>query len=95
MAQELFHRPGSLLTKEEFAHSYQEIPECLDNRKEIDCTNIPFFESIRTPDGTCNNLESPTQGASFTGFQRLLPAHYEDGLMQLYGFRQSKLTDNV
>lgn len=95
LAQELFHKPGSLLTKEDFAHIYKEIPECLDAREELDCRDIQFSESIRTPDGTCNNLEKPTQGSSFTGFQRLLPAHYEDGLMQLHGFRQSKLTNNI
>lgn len=95
LAEEIFHKPGSLLTKEDFAHIYQEIPDCLDSRKEVNCRNIPFFESIRTADGTCNNLEKPTQGSSFTGFQQLLPAHYEDGLMQLHGFRQSKLTDNM
>ena len=95
LAQELFHTPGSLLTEKEFAHIYVEIPECLDARKEIDCRTIQLFETIRTPDGTCNNLDNPTQGASFTKFQRLTPAHYEDGLMQLHGFRQSKLTDNM
>ena len=95
LAQEIFHTPGSLLTKDELAHIYSEIPECLDRRKEIDCTFVPLVDTIRTIDGTCNNLEEPTRGASFTPFQRILPAHFEDGLQQLHGFRQSKLTDNM
>ncbi len=95
LAQELFHTPGTLLTKEEIAHIYSEIPECLDRREEIDCNLVPFSDVIRTADGTCNNLEKPTLGASFTPFQRIAPAHYEDGLQQPHGFRQSKLTDNM
>ena len=94
LAEEIYHTPGTLLTKDELAHIYTEIPECLDAREEVDCTDIPFFDTIRTPDGTCNNLDEPTRGASFTSFQRLLPAHYEDGLSQLHGFWQSKMTDN-
>ena len=95
LAQEIFHTPGSLLTKDELAHIYSEIPECLDRREEIDCGLDPFAEIIRSFDGTCNNLDLPTRGASFTPFQRLLPAHFEDGLQQPHGFRQSKLTDNM
>ena len=95
LAQEIFHTPGSLLTKDELAHIYSEIPECLDRREEIDCNLVAFADVIRTFDGTCNNLELPTRGASFTPFQRVLPAHFEDGLQQPHGFRQSKLTDNM
>ena len=95
LAQEIFHTPGSLLTKDELAHIYSEIPECLDRREEIDCNLIPFAENIRTFDGTCNNLDLPTRGASFTPFQRVLPAHFEDGLQQPHGFRQGKLIDNM
>ena len=95
LAQEIFHTPGSLLTKDELAHIYQELPECEDLREEIDCSTVPFVDTIRTADGTCNNLEEPTQGASFTAFKRVCPAHYEDGLNQLHGFRQSKLLDNM
>lgn len=95
LAQEIFHTPGSLLTKEEIAHIYSEIPECLDRREEIECNLLPFADVIRTFDGTCNNLEKSVRGASFTPFQRLLPARFEDGLQQPHGFRQGKLTDNM
>ena len=95
LAQEIFHIPGSLLTKEEFAHIYSEIPDCFDPRGDIDCMTIPFVDSIRTADGTCNNKDKPTRGSSFTAYRRLLPAHYEDGLQQLHGYRQSKLEDSL
>ena len=96
LAQELFHKPGSLLSEEELAHIHQEVEsQCEDVREELDCDTIAFVDSIRTADGSCNNLEKPTRGSSFTPFRRILPAHYEDGLMQLNGFRQSKLEDNM
>ena len=95
LAQEIFHTPGSLLTKDELAHIYSEIPDCFDPREEADCMSIPFVDSIRTADGTCNNKDKPTRGSSFTAYRRLLPAHYEDGLQQLYGYRQSKQEDRI
>lgn len=96
LAQELYETPGSLLSEKELAHIYQEVEgECEDIREELNCDSIAFVDSIRTPDGTCNNLDKPTRGSSFTPFRRLLPAHYEDGLRQLNGFRQSKLEDNI
>lgn len=96
LAQELYHTPGSLLSEKEFAHIYAELQgQCEDIREDIDCDTIVFVDSIRTHDGSCNNGEKPARGASFTPFRRLLPAHYEDGLMQLNGFRQSKLESNM
>ena len=35
---------------------------------------------FRTIDGSCNNLEAPTQGMADQPFRRLLPAYYEDGI---------------
>ena len=95
LAQEIFHTPGSLLTNEELAYIYSEIPECFDPRREVDCKSIPFVDSIRTADGTCNNKNKSIRGSSFTAYRQLLPAHYEDGLQQLHGYRQSKLEDNL
>ena len=96
LAQEIYKTPGSLLSEKELAHIYQQLEgQCEDIREEIDCDTIAFVDSIRTFDATCNNREKPAQGSSFTPFRRLLPAHYEDGLMQLNGFRQSKLEDNM
>lgn len=96
LAQELYHTPGSLLSATEFAHIHQEFEgQCEDVRKVLDCDGIAFLDSLRTFDGSCNNREKPARGSSVTPFRRLLPAHYEDGLMQLHGFRQSKLSDNM
>ena len=90
LAEEIFHTPGSLLTKKEFAHIYSEIPECVDARENLECRSIPFVDTIRTADGTCNNVFESTRGSSFTAFQRLLVADYEDGIQQLNGFTQSR-----
>ena len=90
LAEELFHTPGSLLTKEEFARIYQEIPECIDAREFIDChTTFAFVDTVRTADGTCNHLIESNRGSSFTAFRRLIGASYEDGIQQLNGFTQS------
>lgn len=89
LAEEIFLTPGSLLTKQEFAHMYSEIPECLDEREFIDCKSIQFVNEIHTADGTCNNMFESRRGSSFTGFRRIIGADYEDGVQQLNGFRQS------
>ncbi|KAL3236818.1 hypothetical protein MRX96_022075 [Rhipicephalus microplus] len=34
----------------------------------------------RTPDGTCNNFDRPSWGATFSTLVRLLPARYADGI---------------
>ena len=35
-----------------------------------------FAAMFRTPDGSCNNLESPGWGAAFMPFLRFLPPDY-------------------
>ena len=69
LAQEIFHTPGSLLAKDEFAHIYSEIPDCFDPREEADCMSIPFVDSILTTDGTYNNKDKPTSGSSFIAYR--------------------------
>nr|XP_045598565.1 peroxidase-like [Procambarus clarkii] len=44
------------------------------------CTERDMF--YRSVDGSCNNLEHPSWGQARTGFQRILPPHYSDGLFR-------------
>lgn len=51
--------------------------ECYpEQRKPIFCDPNSRY---RTIDGTCNNLQNPYWGSSYTVFDRLVPAVYEDG----------------
>ena len=88
LAQELFHRPGSMLSSDEIAHMWIE-SGCQELREEPDC-NFPTVNLFRTIDGTCNNLENPLLGASGTAFTRLIPAQYEDGVSFVRGGLQGR-----
>lgn len=94
IASELFHTPGTLLTRQEIALMWQE-SGCQDSRQQPNCYNINTVFSYRTPDGTCNNLENPLFGASGTSFTRLIPAQYEDGMSSLRGNMQSRFFDLI
>lgn len=51
--------------------------ECYpEQRRPLACDGNGRF---RTIDGTCNNLQNPYWGSSYTVFDRLVPAVYEDG----------------
>ncbi len=93
IAKELFHIPGSLLTSQEIAHMWQ-VSECQDALVQADCYDPRVFD-FRTPDGTCNNLNKPVQGAAGTAFNRLLPGQYEDGCSSPRGNMQSRFFDIV
>ena len=88
IAQELFHKPGSLLTKQEIAKMWEE-SGCQDLRQRPRC-NFPTVNQFRTVDGTCNNRRSPLYGAAGTNFRRLVPALYEDGISSLRGTLQAR-----
>ena len=88
LAEELFHKPGSMLSSDEITHMWTE-SGCSELREEPDC-NFPTVNTFRTIDGTCNNLEDPLLGASSTAFSRLLPASYEDGISSLRGGLQAR-----
>ncbi|XP_075052893.1 myeloperoxidase-like [Mixophyes fleayi] len=50
------------------------------------CQDSPY----RTITGECNNRRNPSLGASNTGFTRLLPAEYEDGLSVPRGWTENR-----
>ena len=50
---------------------------CEEHQKMADCSSC-FNKKYRTLDGTCNNLDSPLQGAAEIPFLRLLDPAYED-----------------
>ena len=87
LATELFHRPGSMLKKEEI--SRMRIQSECTGREEPKCFT-PTFQRFRTIDGTCNNLENPFLGAADTSIVRLIPSQYEDGISSLRGGLQSR-----
>lgn len=65
---------------------------CMAHRIIPNCTrNMCFHMKYRSIDGTCNNLEHPSWGASLTGFHRLLKPIYENGLGTPIGWTKGKL----
>ncbi|XP_066442244.1 peroxidasin homolog [Eleutherodactylus coqui] len=52
---------------------------CSAHRQTPNCSDICFHQRYRTHDGTCNNLQHSTWGASLTAFQRLLKPTYQNG----------------
>ena len=90
LATELFHRPGSMLTKEEIAQLMTE-SECIgrDEEEMLNCS-APTIDRYRTINGTCNNLEHPLLGAANTPLTRLIPSQYEDGISSLRGSIQNR-----
>ncbi|XP_054548247.1 probable oxidoreductase PXDNL isoform X2 [Talpa occidentalis] len=52
---------------------------CTAHRHMPNCSDMCFHQKYRTQDGTCNNLQHPTWGASMTAFQRILKPAYENG----------------
>lgn len=92
LAREQFHTPGKTLSTQEITRIHEAFG-CMDQTKAPtdDCSKKLY----RSADGTCNNLEKTAPGASSTGFRRLIPARYEDGVSRPRGFLQSQyLTSN-
>lgn len=63
---------------------------CTSHRLERNCSNTCFHSNYRSIDGTCNNLQHPTWGASLTEFRRILKPIYEDGLQKPVGWIKEK-----
>lgn len=83
-----FHKLGSLLTKEEIAQLQSE-SSCENPLGTPNCSNIPTVNQFRTVTSECNNLNNPTQGASFTPTRRLIDPVYEDGIGAPLGLAQA------
>uniref|UniRef100_A0A8I3Q2P6 Lactoperoxidase n=1 Tax=Canis lupus familiaris TaxID=9615 RepID=A0A8I3Q2P6_CANLF len=52
---------------------------CTAHRPVPNCSDMCFHQKYRAQDGTCNNLQHPTWGASLTAFERVLKPAYENG----------------
>uniref|UniRef100_A0A8C7BBH8 Lactoperoxidase n=1 Tax=Neovison vison TaxID=452646 RepID=A0A8C7BBH8_NEOVI len=52
---------------------------CTAHRQVPNCSDVCFHQKYRAQDGTCNNLQHPTWGASLTAFERILKPAYENG----------------
>lgn len=80
LAEELYHKPGSILSQSELEHIDSET--CQETR--IAPPNCNEFLTKRSISGVCNNLEHPLQGASNTRFRRLTGSDYADGFSTLF-----------
>lgn len=71
----------------EMMDKMDEETECIKPVEASSCS-CPLNPRFSTIDGTCNNIFRPTEGASNTGFTRLLPALYfdVDGLNDPIGY---------
>ena len=89
LATELLHKPGSILTSQEIAKIYQE-SNCAPTLPTPTNCDTPAAKFHRTPDGSCNNRDHPTLGATNTPMGRLIEARYDDGISRPRGFLQSQ-----
>ncbi|XP_076271608.1 peroxidasin isoform X2 [Rhynchophorus ferrugineus] len=64
---------------------------CTTHRHTNNCSDMCFHSKYRSIDGTCNNLQHPTWGASLTGFRRVLKPIYEDGFAKPVGWDKERL----
>ena len=63
------------------------------SRRLIDCaTDMCFHVNFRTIDGTCNNVQRPLIGASFTTFRRLIAPQYENNYFTPIGKVKQNMT---
>lgn len=65
---------------------------CMAHRIIPNCTNnMCFHLKYRSIDGTCNNLEHTSWGASLTGFRRIAKPIYENGFSTPVGWNKNRL----
>ncbi|XP_048759909.2 peroxidasin homolog isoform X4 [Ostrea edulis] len=64
---------------------------CFANPRIVRCSEMCYHKRFRSMDGLCNNLHSPTWGASVIALQRMLPPIYENGFNTPVGWNPNKL----
>ncbi|XP_043950846.1 peroxidasin isoform X1 [Drosophila biarmipes] len=79
------------LLSREHLHLVAELSGCMEHREMPNCTDMCFHSRYRSIDGTCNNLQHPTWGASLTAFRRLAPPIYENGFSMPVGWTKGML----
>ncbi|XP_017057908.1 peroxidasin [Drosophila ficusphila] len=79
------------LLSREHLHLVAELSGCMEHREAPNCTDMCFHSRFRSIDGTCNNLQHPTWGASLTAFRRLAPPIYENGFSMPVGWTKGML----
>ncbi|KAL5280951.1 PXDN family protein [Megaselia abdita] len=79
------------LLSPEHLHLVAELSGCQTHRLIPNCTDMCFHAKYRTIDGTCNNLNNPTWGASLTAFRRIEKPVYENGFSMPVGWSKGKL----
>lgn len=67
---------------------------CIAHRLTTNCTNMCYHLKYRSIDGTCNNFNNPTWGASSTAFRRILKPIYENGFGQPVGWSRERKYNN-
>ncbi|XP_070556078.1 peroxidasin homolog isoform X2 [Ptychodera flava] len=67
-----------------------ELSGCSNITKDITCQDSCKRSKYRTADGTCNNLDKPSQGATLTPFARLLDPKYENRFNDPMGWRDTR-----
>ncbi|KAL3275369.1 hypothetical protein HHI36_020136 [Cryptolaemus montrouzieri] len=63
---------------------------CTTHRRISNCSDMCFHNRYRSIDGSCNNLQNPTWGASLTPFRRILKPIYEDGFGKPVGWDKTR-----
>ncbi|KAH8305592.1 hypothetical protein KR059_002341 [Drosophila kikkawai] len=79
------------LLSREHLHLVAELSGCMEHREMPNCTDMCYHSRYRSIDGTCNNLQHPTWGASLTAFRRLAPPIYENGFSMPVGWTKGML----
>ncbi|XP_046606804.1 peroxidasin [Neodiprion virginianus] len=64
---------------------------CTAHRRISNCSDMCYHSRYRSMDGSCNNLQHPTWGSSYTGFRRIMQPIYENGFSSPVGWEPDRL----